>query len=121
MVRPRLIDLTPDELCQGLHHYLFIVNLGRCDIFYNSISYRYARACVPNKVKNINVKLFNMIPDVNESKTLIKHISCDSRYKFDGRIEYKEPLKIMYTKTIMSETLAYVPLSTIKSLDLMNI
>ena len=73
------------ELCQRLCHYTFIITLGRCDIIYNTIGNPYARARVPNKVKNINVKLFNMITDINESKTLIKHISCDSRCKFDSR------------------------------------
>ena len=63
---------------------LIIVNLGRCDIIYNTIGNPDAPACVPNKVEIINVKLFNMITDINEVKTLIKHISCDSRCKMDG-------------------------------------
>ena len=28
---------------------------------------------------------FNMITGINESKTLIKHISCERKCKFDGR------------------------------------
>ena len=91
---------------------LIIVNLGRCDIIYDTIGDPYASACVPNKVEIINVKLFNMITDINKAKTLIKHISCDSRCKLDGRkcnseeklnhdkflCECKEPLKYQVCK-----------------------
>ena len=33
----------------------------------------------------INLNVFNMIAAINEYKTLIKHISCSSRCKFDGK------------------------------------
>ena len=29
--------------------------------------------------------MFNMITGMNESKILTKHISCECKYKFDGR------------------------------------
>ena len=33
----------------------------------------------------MNLKLFNIIKGMNESKALTKHISSDCRYEFDGR------------------------------------
>ena len=33
--------------------------------------------------KVLNLSVFNMIPDLNESKILTKHISCECRCKFD--------------------------------------
>ena len=41
--------------------------------------------CVPSKTKDINVKVLNMITRIDEGKTLLKHISCDSKCKFDCR------------------------------------
>ena len=41
------------------------------------------KACVPNKTEDLNLSLFNMITGINESKTLIKHISCESKCKCD--------------------------------------
>ena len=38
------------------------------------------RICVPNKSKDL--KLFNMI--TNRNKSLIKHISCDCKCKFNS-------------------------------------
>ena len=35
------------------------------------------KLCVPNKTKYKNVKVFNMITNINEVKTTLKHISCD--------------------------------------------
>ena len=38
----------------------------------------------PNKTKSVNVKVHNMIKTINESKTLMEHISCDCIWKFDS-------------------------------------
>ena len=40
---------------------------------------------VPNKTEDLNLSVFNMITGVNESKTLTKHISCESKCRFDRR------------------------------------
>ena len=42
------------------------------------------RLCSPHKT-NICVKVFVRYLEKNESKTFIKHISCDSRCKFDRK------------------------------------
>ena len=34
--------------------------------------------------QDLNLSVFNMITDVNESKTLAKHISCECKCKFHG-------------------------------------
>ena len=39
------------------------------------------KVCVPNKTEDSNISVFKK----NESKTLTKHISCESKCKFDGR------------------------------------
>ena len=51
-----------------------------CSIL-NDLSYR---VCVPNKIDNLNLKIFNMITGINESKIFIKHISCECKRKLDG-------------------------------------
>ena len=32
--------------------------------------------CVPNKVKNMNIKVFNLMSEANETKFLVQHESC---------------------------------------------
>ena len=40
---------------------------------------------VPNKIEDLNLSVVNMITEINESKTLTKHISWECKFKFDGR------------------------------------
>lgn len=67
-----LIDVNPDETL----YYLLIVSLERLDENFNS---------VPNKRKDLFLKLFNMIKWVNDSKTLIKVISYECSCKLNNR------------------------------------
>ena len=39
----------------------------------------------PSKTEDLNWSVFNVITGINELKTLTKHISCECKYKFDGR------------------------------------
>ena len=43
------------------------------------------KVCVPNKKEDLNLSIFNMITEINESKTLAKQISCECKCRFDGR------------------------------------
>ena len=59
-----------------LFFYLLTVSAskygGICDI----IDVPYAQFCVPDKVKNMNVKAFNLTAWVNEGIFLVQHESC---------------------------------------------
>ena len=48
----------------------------------NNFSYE---VCVPNKTGDLNLSMFNKITGTNESKTLLKDISCKCKYRFNGR------------------------------------
>ena len=39
----------------------------------------------PNKTENVNSKVFIILTRINESKSLVKHMSYDSVYKLDGK------------------------------------
>ena len=43
------------------------------------------KLCVPNETGDLNLSVFSIIIWINEWKTLIKHISCQFKCKFDGR------------------------------------
>ena len=46
---------------------------------------RHHKYLALNKTKDVNFNVFDMITEINESKTLMKHISCNFRCKSDGR------------------------------------
>ena len=77
MFRPTLIDLNPVEL----NYYSFIISFDKCNERCIVLS---LKICVPKETKNINVKVFNMITNKNEAKTIAKHISCDCKRKFNS-------------------------------------
>ena len=37
----------------------------------------YVRVCFPNKIKNMNLKVFNLMLRVNEKRFLVQHESCE--------------------------------------------
>ena len=70
-VQITLINLHPNECCQEFHYYLFWVKLDRCFGNCNTLNDLSNEVCVPNKTKDLNLSVSNMIIGINESKTLI--------------------------------------------------
>ena len=47
----------------------------------NNINYPYTEICVPDVVKNLNVKVFNLIPRINEKRYIEWHETCKCQWK----------------------------------------
>lgn len=62
-----------------LHYYPFIIiSLDRCDVSCNTFEHPLGSICVSNKMEEINLKIFNMIKEMNQSHLkIIFHISVD--------------------------------------------
>ena len=71
--RPKLVNINSDETL----FYLFTISVNKCKRSYNTINDSYAGGFVPNKVKNMNVKLFNLMSEINETRFLVQHESCE--------------------------------------------
>ena len=84
MNRATLTDSNPDGN-QGLHHYLFIICLDRCDGSFNTIGQVSGRIRVPNETEDVNLKVFSMMKRTDKLKALTKHILCNCECKFEGR------------------------------------
>ena len=74
MTEPTFTNLHPNEYSQGLRYYPFAFNLDRC-----------MGSVILLIIYPTNLRVFNMITGINESKTLTKHISCEFKRKSDGR------------------------------------
>ena len=46
----------------------------------------YTRLWFPDKVKNINVKVFNLMSRVNEARVLLKHESCECKCRLNENV-----------------------------------
>ena len=56
-IRPQIININSNEPS----FYPYSVKINKCSGSCNNINDPYAKLCVPDVVKNINVKLFNLI------------------------------------------------------------
>ena len=62
--------------CLFLNDEPYMVN-GSCNV-------SSSKECVPKETKGTNVTAFNLMTNKNEAGEITKHISCDSKYKFNS-------------------------------------
>ena len=71
--RPRVLNINFNKtLFQP-----FIVSVNKCCGSCNIIDDTYTRVRVPNKVKNMNVKVFNLMSRLSGTWFLVQHESCE--------------------------------------------
>ena len=56
-----------------------MVSFNNCGGRYNTIDDPYAQIFVPDKVKNMNEKIFNLMSRVNETRFLVQHESFECK------------------------------------------
>ena len=71
-VRPKIVDVSSNNPT----FYPFSVKINRRSGNCNSINDPYAKICVPDVVKNLNVKVFNLMSRTNETKSIKLHETC---------------------------------------------
>ena len=50
------------------------------------VNYAYAKICVPNVVKKLNVKIFNLMSRTNETRYIDWHETCKCECKFGTNV-----------------------------------
>ena len=105
-------NLNPNEYSEQFHYYPISVKLDRCAGSFNTRNDLSNYVCIRNKTEGFNLSVFNMITEINDSKTLTNHISCECKCKFDGTKNHLNQCwnndkcqcdckKFMYMKQIM--------------------
>ena len=56
----------------------------------NTINHPYAKSCVPNVVKKINVKVFNLMSRTNEARYIEWYQTCKCRFRLDASVYNNE-------------------------------
>ena len=65
--RPRIIYVNSNEPM----FYPYSIKVNKC-----RGSYPYAKLCIPDIIKNINVTVFNLMQRINETRHMIWHKTC---------------------------------------------
>ena len=63
-LRPEIINVNSDEPV----FYPFSIKTSKYSVISNNINDPYAKMCVPDVVKNLNVKVFNLISKTNDAR-----------------------------------------------------
>ena len=81
-IRPKIINVNSNE--PSFYPYSVLVN--KCSNICNNINDPYAKLCVPDVVKNINVKVFNLMSRDNERRHIEWHETCKSKCSLDASV-----------------------------------
>ena len=66
--------------------YAFAVSVNNFNGSCNTIDNLFAWVCVSNKVKNMYVKVFNLMPGINETRFLVQHESCEFKCELNESV-----------------------------------
>ena len=65
--RPNIMDVNNNEPV----FYPCSIKVNKCSGSCSNINNPYAKLCVPDIIKNINVKVFNLMSRINETRQII--------------------------------------------------
>ena len=81
-IRTKIIDISSNEPL----FYPFSISVNKCCGSCNNINNPYAKLSVPSVVKNINVKVFNLMPRTNETRHMEWHETCKCNCRLDSSV-----------------------------------
>ena len=81
-IRTEIINLNTNEP----KFYPYSIKKNRCKGSCNTINNQYAKVCVPDQIKNINVKVFNLLSRTNETRHIKWYKTCKCKCKLDASI-----------------------------------
>ena len=79
-VRPEIVNVNSDEPV----FYPFRIKASKCSRSCTNINDPYAKMCVPNVVKNLNV--FSIMSRTNETRLIEWHETCKCRCSLDASV-----------------------------------
>ena len=80
--RPEIININSDEPV----FYPFSIKTSKCSGSCNNMNDPYAKMCVPHVIKNINVKVFNLMSRTNETRHIKWHETCKCKCRLDANV-----------------------------------
>ena len=81
-IRPEIVNINSDEP----KFYPYSVKISKCSGSCNNINNPYAKLCVPDVVKNIDLEVFNLISRTNETRYIKCHKTCKCKTRLDASV-----------------------------------
>ena len=78
-VRPKIVDINTNNSI----FYPFSININICSGNCSNINNPCAKICVPDTVKDLNIRVFNLISRTNETRHIKWHKTCKCICRLD--------------------------------------
>ena len=78
--RPQVVNFNSNNPI----FYPFSIKTNKCSDNCNNIYNPYARICVPDVIKNLNIKVFNVMSIINERRFIEWHETCKCKCRLDA-------------------------------------
>ena len=82
MSRPKIIQKNPDKDV----FYPLNIKINKCGGDCNDINDTMANLCVPDDVKNMNIKVLNLLSGINETRKIIWHEICKCKCRLTSTV-----------------------------------
>ena len=66
--------------------YPFSIKTSKCSSSCNNINDPYAKLCILDVIKNLNIKVFNLMSRTDETRHIKWHETCKYKYRLDATI-----------------------------------
>ena len=80
--RPKTVNVNSNEPV----FYPFSIKTSKCSGSCNNINDPYAKICVPDAVKDLNVKAFNLMLRTNETRHIKWYETCECKCRLDASV-----------------------------------
>ena len=80
--RPEIINVNNNNPV----FYPFSIKTSKCSGNCNNINDPYAKICVPDVVKDLNIKVFNLMSRTNETRHIKWHETCKCKCTLDASV-----------------------------------
>ena len=81
-IRPQIVNINSDNPL----FYSYSVEVSKCSGSCNNINDPYAKLCVPDVVKNIDVKVFNLMSRIKETRHIKWRETCKCKCRLDTSV-----------------------------------
>ena len=81
-VRPQIVNVNGDDPV----FFPFSIKTSKCSGSCDNINNPQAKLCVPDLVKNLNVKVFNLMSRTNETRHIEWHETCKYKCRLDAGV-----------------------------------
>ena len=81
-VRPEIININSDEPL----FYPYSIKVNKCSGSCNDINDPYSKMCVPDVVKYINVKVFNLMSRTNKTRHIKRYETCKCKCRLNASV-----------------------------------